>query len=100
MDPSSRTTQTSAWPPRCKEMGILCAFDRERVDAHLASGELVSVLEKWTITQPELYLYYPSRRHLPVTLRAFIDCLLDNDLSGKPRRRGSAKKDGGNWRKT
>lgn len=81
-------------------MGILCAFDRERVDVHLASGELVSVLEKWTITQPGLYLYYPSRRHLPVSLRAFIDCLLDNDLSEKPRRRGSAKKDVGNWRKT
>jgi len=72
-------------------MGILCAFDRERVDAHLASGELVSVLEKWTIAQPGLYLYYPSRRHLPVTLRAFIDCLLDNDLSEKPRRRRSAR---------
>lgn len=72
-------------------MGILCAFDRERVDAHLASGELVSVLEKWTITQPGLYLYYPSRRHLPVALRAFIDCLLDNDLSEKSRRRRSAK---------
>ncbi|MYM66602.1 LysR family transcriptional regulator [Pseudoduganella sp. FT55W] len=61
-------------------LGILHAFDRERVDAHLASGELVPVLEQWSITQPGLFLYHPSRQHLPSALRAFIDCLLDKDL--------------------
>lgn len=61
-------------------MGILYAFDRERVDVHLASGELVPVLEQWSITQPGLFLYHPSRKHLPSALRAFIDCLLDKDL--------------------
>jgi DNA-binding transcriptional LysR family regulator len=61
-------------------LGILYAFDRERVDVHLASGELVPVLAQWSITQPGLFLYHPSRKHLPSALRAFIDCLLDKDL--------------------
>jgi DNA-binding transcriptional LysR family regulator len=72
-------------------LGILYAFDRVHVDAHLARGELVPVLEQWTITQPGLFLYHPSRRHIPAVLRAFIDCLLDNDLAPQPRRRRSAR---------
>lgn len=61
-------------------LGIAYAFDRERVDTHLASGELVQVLASWSITRPGLFLYHPSRRHSPGALRAFIDCLLDRDL--------------------
>lgn len=60
-------------------LGIAYAFDREQVDAHLARGELVEVLADWAITRPGLFLYHPSRRHLPAALRAFIDCLLDKD---------------------
>lgn len=61
-------------------LGIAYAFDRERVDTHLVSGELVQVLASWSITRPGLFLYHPSRRHSPGALRAFIDCLLDRDL--------------------
>lgn len=60
-------------------LGIAYAFDREQVDAHLARGELVEILADWAITRPGLFLYHPSRRHLPAALRAFIDCLLDKD---------------------
>jgi DNA-binding transcriptional LysR family regulator len=67
-------------------LGILHAFDRERVDVHLASGALVPVLEQWSITQPGLFLYHPSRRHSPTALRALINCLLDKDLAAAPRR--------------
>lgn len=58
-------------------LGIAYAFDRERLDEHLAEGSLVQVLADWSISRPGLFLYYPSRRHLPPALRAFIDCLLD-----------------------
>ncbi|MET1114025.1 MAG: LysR family transcriptional regulator [Comamonas sp.] len=61
-------------------LGIAYAFDRERVDAHLAQGRLVQILADWSITRPGLFLYHPSRRHTPAALRAFIDCLLDRDL--------------------
>ena len=66
-------------------LGISYAFDRERVDAHLAAGELVQVLADWSITRPGLFLYHPSRRHLPAALRAFIDCMLDKDLPADRR---------------
>lgn len=71
-------------------LGILHAFDRERVDEHLASGALVPVLQQWSITQPGLFLYHPSRRHSPSSLRAFIDCLLDRDLAAPPGKSKSA----------
>ncbi len=58
-------------------LGIVYAFDRERVDEHLAEGSLVQVLADWSISRPGLFLYYPNRRHLPPALRAFIDCLRD-----------------------
>ncbi|CAH0354199.1 LysR family transcriptional regulator [Aquabacterium sp. CECT 9606] len=58
-------------------LGIAYAFDRERLDEHLAEGSLVQVLADWSISRPGLFLYYPSRRHQPPALRAFIDCLLD-----------------------
>ena len=42
-------------------LGIAYAFDRERVDEHLARGRLVQVLADWSITRPGLFLYHPSR---------------------------------------
>lgn len=72
-------------------LGIAYAFDRGRVDAHLAAGELVQVLADWSITRPGLFLYHPSRRHVPAALRAFIDCLLDKDGPAATRRRTAAQ---------
>lgn len=60
-------------------LGIVYAFDRERVDALLAQERLVEVLADWSIARPGLFLYHPSRRHLPAALRAFIDCMLEKD---------------------
>lgn len=36
-------------------------------------GSLVAVLEDWCPYIPGLYLYFPNNRHVPVSLRAFID---------------------------
>lgn len=58
-------------------LGIAYAFDRERVDALLAQQRLVEVLADWSIARPGLFLYHPSRRHVPAALRAFIDCILE-----------------------
>lgn len=45
----------------------------------LESGELVTVLDDWCPPTPGLALYYPSSRHLPSPLRAFIDLLKQSD---------------------
>ena len=39
------------------------------------------VLADWSPKVPGLYLYYSSRRHMLPALRAFIDCMLDRDIS-------------------
>lgn len=55
-------------------------FDGEVADL-LAEGKVVRVLEDWTPPYPGCYLYYPSRRHPPPPLRAFIDYLKE---TGRP----------------
>ena len=67
-------------------LGILYAFDRERVDECLIQGRLIRILADWSITRPGLFLYYPNRRHSQTALHAFIDCLLDRDLPTSKRR--------------
>jgi DNA-binding transcriptional LysR family regulator len=60
-------------------LGILYAYDDDRVAEELAGGRLRRVLADWSLESPGLYLYYPNRRHQQPALRAFIDCLLDRD---------------------
>lgn len=43
--------------------------------AYLESGQLVTVLDDWCPPTPGLALYYPANRHVPASLRAFIDTL-------------------------
>ncbi|MBS0360406.1 MAG: LysR family transcriptional regulator, partial [Proteobacteria bacterium] len=51
--------------------GFLQTFDGS-VAAHLAAGRLVEVLEDWSEPFPGPLLYYPSRRHPPSALSAFV----------------------------
>ena len=60
-------------------LGILYAYDDERIDDLIARGQLKRVLAKWSLTLPGLFLYYSNRRLPQPALRAFIDCLLDRE---------------------
>jgi DNA-binding transcriptional LysR family regulator len=53
-------------------VGFLSTFEGY-VAEHIAAGTLVSVLQDWLPPFPGPFLYYPSRRHVPAPLRAFID---------------------------
>ncbi|SMC22347.1 DNA-binding transcriptional regulator, LysR family [Andreprevotia lacus DSM 23236] len=53
-------------------LGLVNTFER-LVSAHLASGRLVSVLSQACPVWQGLYLYYPSRKQLPLKLRCLID---------------------------
>jgi DNA-binding transcriptional LysR family regulator len=52
--------------------GIAFAFEAQ-VRTLIEQGRLVRVLEDWCPAYPGFYLYFPSRRQLPATLRAFVD---------------------------
>jgi DNA-binding transcriptional LysR family regulator len=71
-------------------LGILYAYDDDRVEEAVAGGRLKRVLADWSLTSPGLYLYYSHRRHPQPALRAFIDCLLDRDKAPSRRRANSA----------
>lgn len=53
------------------------------------SSDLVEVLREFMTSYPGLYLYYPQRRYVSPTLRAFIDYLRDARRS-PPRRKAWA----------
>lgn len=56
--------------------GIGLAFvGEDKVAPHLASGELVRVLDDWCQPFPGFFLYYPSRRQQPAALSALINAL-------------------------
>jgi DNA-binding transcriptional LysR family regulator len=70
-------------------LGILYAYDDDRVAEAIVRGHFTRVLADWSVTSPGLYLYYADRRHPRPALRAFIDCLLDRDEAG-PKGRARA----------
>jgi hypothetical protein len=53
-------------------LGLAYVFE-QLVGTLLEQGRLVRVLEVWCPDSPGFFLYDPSRRQLPVALRAFID---------------------------
>ncbi|APW43089.1 LysR family transcriptional regulator [Rhodoferax saidenbachensis] len=42
------------------------------VSPHVASGQLIPVLQSWSTSSPGLRLYYPSQRNVPAGMKAFI----------------------------
>jgi DNA-binding transcriptional LysR family regulator len=67
-------------------LGILYAYDDDRVDEAIARGRLKPILADWSLTSPGLYLYYLNRRHPQPALRAFIECLLEREEAAPKRR--------------
>jgi DNA-binding transcriptional LysR family regulator len=67
-------------------LGILYAYDDDRVAEALVRGQLKRILAEWSLTSPGLYLYYSNRRHPQPALRAFVDCLLDRDEAARKQR--------------
>lgn len=74
------------------EMAVRAALDgvgvlytsRQYVNDAIASGRLVHLLEAWVPTDTDsLFLYYPSRRHVPAPLQALINFLRGNLKNGK-----------------
>jgi DNA-binding transcriptional LysR family regulator len=55
-------------------LGLAYVFERS-ARAALKAGRLVAVLEDWCPTFSGMFLYYPGHRHVPPSLRAFIDTL-------------------------
>jgi DNA-binding transcriptional LysR family regulator len=55
---------------------FLCASE-------IASGKLQRVLEGWTLADDNLYVVYPSTRHLSAKVRRFLDYLTE-DLNPPP----------------
>lgn len=43
---------------------------------YIAEGKLVALLPEWSIPELAINALYPSRRHLPAALRAFLDFLV------------------------
>lgn len=52
--------------------GILYLFE-DWLQPHFESGALKPMLERWWLRFSGPFLYYPSRRHMPSALRAFVD---------------------------
>jgi DNA-binding transcriptional LysR family regulator len=50
----------------------------------VADGRLVSLLEDWLPPFEGPFLYYPSRRHMPAPLRAFVDFVRARNVSARP----------------
>ncbi|AWY39907.1 LysR family transcriptional regulator [Pseudomonas putida] len=58
--------------PALAGVGLAYVFE-DMVKAWVADGSLIQVLGDWCPYYPGLHLYYPSRRHVPATLKAFIE---------------------------
>jgi len=56
--------------------GIACAFEVQ-VQADIAAGRLLPLLQAWWPTFPGFYLYHSSRLHVPRKLRVFSEFMHD-----------------------
>jgi DNA-binding transcriptional LysR family regulator len=62
-------------------LGFVATF-RGPLQPYIDSGELVEVLADWQQPFSGPFLYYPSRRHMPAPLRAFVDWIRRHPAQG------------------
>ena len=71
--------------------GALYLFE-DWLSPHFESGALRPLLKPWWLRFPGPFLYYPSRRHMPAPLRAFVDFVVSQNIAagavGRRRRKG------------
>jgi DNA-binding transcriptional LysR family regulator len=53
-------------------MGILW-LPHYMAEAHVARGELVQLLDDWSVDSMPIHVVYPPNRHVSARLRVFID---------------------------
>jgi DNA-binding transcriptional LysR family regulator len=58
----------------CEGLGLAWRSTWE-IQAELASGELITVLDDYALPQYDIVAVYPQQRHLPAKIRFFIDWL-------------------------
>ena len=61
--------------------GVGVLYRRWLCRPEIAAGRLVSLLEDWRPANAQIFLYYPSRRRVPLPLQAFIEFLRRVDVS-------------------
>jgi DNA-binding transcriptional LysR family regulator len=72
--PGSLTLDEPEMIAQASRAGIGLAYIGEWLVADdIAAGRLVEVLSEWTPSYPGYCLYYPGRRHMAASLRAFVD---------------------------
>jgi DNA-binding transcriptional LysR family regulator len=72
--PGSLTLDEPEMIAQASRAGIGLAYLGEwTVADDIASGRLVEVLSEWTPSYPGYCLYYPGRRHMAASFRAFVD---------------------------
>jgi DNA-binding transcriptional LysR family regulator len=68
-------------------LGLLATFEAFCAD-RIAAGRLETVLDDWLPPFSGPYLYYPSRRHMPAPLRAFVDFVKTSNALSQREREG------------
>jgi DNA-binding transcriptional LysR family regulator len=73
-------------------LGVICTFEEVLAPA-IKSGRLQPILEDWSQHFSGPFLYYASRRHVPVPLRTFVDYLreLSRTEGSPPNKRPRAR---------
>ncbi len=74
--PGALTLDNSQLMVEAAEAGMGIAYVPEPyARPALDDGRLVAVLEDWCPPIPGLFIYFPRNRHVPASLRAFIDAI-------------------------